>query len=531
LAPTRLRSILFRAAPTIIVLGVFLLGFAGRPEDNAWLNRSHLWGPGDPFYSASDEKYVGSPSLIWRGRPGYRGTSEYELGGVVNPVELNRYGLRDDEIGRKTAGTIRILNIGDSATWGLNLQSRAETYSDQMEELLRRRAGDGPGGREAARRYEVVNGGTIGYTSLQGLQFLRRAVDDLEPDVVTVYLGNNDPAPARMKDSERILRAFPALRDALGRNFFYLLLQKGILSLRAGHAETAWDRFLGTMNTRDDAPAFRSSREYYEELARVSPDEYEASLRGIAALSKEKGFRLILLKVPENLLWPLNGQPTLDKAAAQGRYWCPVYVEGGYLARAQAGGPPGGNSLAGHPYLSLLTPERLNELAERAGESPLSRVSRLLAMKNNADLPDKDRIRATHNLGVWNLIQGKTEEGTALLETAAGWCDRCEKCPIPADVGQICYSLGIARFLSGEEAEARVILRKARTVFPFAMCPDYEERFDRVVRELGVEWIDLPSLFSDADPRFFGSALLHDWVHPSAEGNRVIAKALAERIP
>ena len=59
------------------------------------------------------------------------------------------------------------------------------------------------------------------------------------------------------------------------------------------------------------------------------------------------------------------------------------------------------------------------------------------------------------------------------------------------------------------------------------MSPDYEERFDAVVRDLKVEWIDLPGAFERADPEFLGSALIHDWVHPERRGNRVIAEKLA----
>ena len=51
-----------------------------------------------------------------------------------------------------------------------------------------------------------------------------------------------------------------------------------------------------------------------------------------------------------------------------------------------------------------------------------------------------------------------------------------------------------------------------------------------MVTELGEEWIDLPSLFREADPRFRGSSLIHDWVHPNAEGNAIIARAIAARL-
>jgi hypothetical protein len=62
------------------------------------------------------------------------------------------------------------------------------------------------------------------------------------------------------------------------------------------------------------------------------------------------------------------------------------------------------------------------------------------------------------------------------------------------------------------------------------MSPDYTARFERGVEEFDVERIDLPRLFVAVDPEFHGSALLHDWVHPNAMGNRIIAEALATRL-
>jgi lysophospholipase L1-like esterase len=92
------------------------------------------------------------------------------------------------------------------------------------------------------------------------------------------------------------------------------------------------------------------------------------------------------------------------------------------------------------------------------------------------------------------------------------------------------HNLGVARLLLDRADAAFEAFRDARKTWPFAISPDYEERFQRVVEQEQVDWIDLPKLFADADPRFRGSALLHDWVHPNKVGNEVIARALADEL-
>ena len=75
-----------RLAPTLILIGVFLLGFLGSPENSGWLNRSPLWGPGDPFFTNTEKQFVASPPLVWRGRPNFRGDAAYPFAGVPNPL-------------------------------------------------------------------------------------------------------------------------------------------------------------------------------------------------------------------------------------------------------------------------------------------------------------------------------------------------------------------------------------------------------------------------------------------------------------
>ena len=112
------------------------------------------------------------PALTFRNRRG----AEFPDAGVT----INSLGLRGTEVRpRKRPGSTRILALGDSCTFG-----GGRPYPGILQRRLDRRFGEG--------RFEVLNAGVIGYTSLHGLEWLERELLTLEPDVVTIYFGWND---------------------------------------------------------------------------------------------------------------------------------------------------------------------------------------------------------------------------------------------------------------------------------------------------------------------------------------------------
>jgi lysophospholipase L1-like esterase len=496
----------------VAVLGVFALGFLGTPEDSAWLNSSPLWGPGDPFYENAGDRFVANPILIWRGRPSYSGTTAYQRGGVENAFSHNRLGFRDDE--PKADAALQVLNIGDSATWGLNLARQNQTYSAQLEQLLQ---------DQGTRAVEVFNAGTIGYSSLQGVRFLQYHAESLGADVVTVYLGNNDPAAGGMKDADRSPELLAGLRAALSRNVFYLLLQKACLSLRAQEA-TQRSQDLEQQMSEGMGTIFQSREVFYDKLARVTPDQYETNLRTMVELVRDRGQRVVLLKVPMNLLWPPVTRPRLGNAFASG-YWCPLYVKRGYIARSLRG-EQDPESFLGHPYLSRVT---LADVRSHFQNKPQPLERQILDMERAVASGSfgSAAVKICHNLGIVRLLQGRVEQAVALLRRAAGFAAQPGQSPLPSLRARVHYSLGVALLEQGQRDEALGELLRVRKLWPFGMSPDYEQRFTRVVKELQVEWIDLPAEFAAADPQFGGSSLILDWVHPDARGNRVIAEALA----
>jgi lysophospholipase L1-like esterase len=83
----------------------------------------------------------------------------------------------------KPAGSIRVLAIGDSTTFGWGVGDQ-ETYCAELERLLRH---EFPG-----RRIEVINGGVAAYDLRHDARLLKYFAPRLQPDIVLVGLYWND---------------------------------------------------------------------------------------------------------------------------------------------------------------------------------------------------------------------------------------------------------------------------------------------------------------------------------------------------
>jgi len=93
----------------------------------------------------------------------------------------NGFGLRGDPV--RDDGSIRILTVGDSCTWGWGV-GQEEAYPAVLQRLLDERHGAG--------RYQVLNAGVPGYTTYEGLIYLRERGLALKPAVVIADYGFNE---------------------------------------------------------------------------------------------------------------------------------------------------------------------------------------------------------------------------------------------------------------------------------------------------------------------------------------------------
>jgi lysophospholipase L1-like esterase len=106
-------------------------------------------------------------------------TAGYDHGGI----RVNQLGFRGAEVSQqKPSGVLRIVAMGDSTTFGL--AGHDCPYPAQLEARLSSTYG--------RSRVEVVNAGVEGYSVVYALRQYPKQIRELDPDIVTVYIGWND---------------------------------------------------------------------------------------------------------------------------------------------------------------------------------------------------------------------------------------------------------------------------------------------------------------------------------------------------
>lgn len=222
--------------------------------------------------------FEGDPLLLWRLKPG--------LDHVVwdfTVVSTNSQHLRSADplqsIQAKQPGTIRIVCLGDSVTFGYRIpavwpdkpteyDSEWLPYPMLLEKHLR---AANPG-----RNIEVITMAVPGYTSHQGLAWLRRDVDQLRPDLLIVSFGWNDASFSDAPDREAINTGW----RAFGVRWL----------IDNSHAFAHATRYL-----RSRQQAATSIR---RPVTRVSEQEYLNNFQQLIQLAKGKGAGLVILAAP-----------------------------------------------------------------------------------------------------------------------------------------------------------------------------------------------------------------------------------------
>lgn len=225
--------------------------------------------------------FEGDPLLLWRLKP--------DLDRVVwdfTVISTNSDHLRaqqsSDTLKSKQPGAIRIVCLGDSVTFGFRVPvvwpDKPTDYDREwlpfpmlLEKQLR--------AANPKQTIDVVTMAVPGYTSHQGLAWLRRDLDNLQPDLLIVSFGWNDASFSDVPDREAIQTNWSAVSTRW-------LVDHSQMFAHLTH----W------LRTRDKAAPSVSRGP--RPAPRVSEQEYLDNMIAIDSLARERGSKVIVLAAP-----------------------------------------------------------------------------------------------------------------------------------------------------------------------------------------------------------------------------------------
>lgn len=111
----------------------------------------------------------------------YVGNPEYRLDDGYRP--FNSRGFRQPEWTAKKEGTLRIVALGGSTTYGVYSRDGQDVWPALVEKMLRNQWGSG---------IEVLNLGAHAYTAYEIIGVTAMLVPILSPDIVLIHVGAND---------------------------------------------------------------------------------------------------------------------------------------------------------------------------------------------------------------------------------------------------------------------------------------------------------------------------------------------------
>ncbi len=239
----------------------------------------------------ADEKqstiFEGDPLLLWRLKP--------NLDHVVwdfTVLSTNSEHLRAEQayqhLSAKQPGTIRIVCLGDSVTFGYRVPvvwpDKPSEYDPEwlpfpmlLEKQLR--------AANPARSVEVITMAVPGYTSHQGLTWLRRDLNRLNPDLLTVSFGWNDASLSDVPD-----------REAVRTNWYAVAVRWLVDHSQAFAHATRWLRAREALKQEAEAEAHPHVRS--RPVPRVPHQEYLNNMLAIEDLAHRHGTAVIVIAAP-----------------------------------------------------------------------------------------------------------------------------------------------------------------------------------------------------------------------------------------
>jgi len=220
--------------------------------------------------------FEGDPLLLWRLKPNLK-SAVWDF----TVLSTSSQHFRSDRvIAKKPASALRIVCLGDSVTFGYRVPvvwpDKPQEYDPEwlpfpmlLEKHLR--------AANPSQEIEVIAMAVPGYTSHQGLAWLRRDVDFLQPDLLVVSFGWNDVSFSDAAD-----------RDAIRTNW-YAVGTRWLIDRSQAFAHTT--RWLRSGRQEQASPARRP-------VPRVSDQEFVNNIRAIVTIARARSAGVIVMAAP-----------------------------------------------------------------------------------------------------------------------------------------------------------------------------------------------------------------------------------------
>jgi len=422
-----------------------------------------------------------NPLLLWRFRPNVH----------KSIFQTNSDGLLGSDISiPKPANTYRILLLGDSAPVGLGLHKREDAFGEQLVKILNQKHPD--------KKFELVNAAVSGYTSLQGLTYLKNYGLKYSPDLIIVYFGNNDASQNGYISDKELMNRNPQLVGFLGT---------------LNHLATY--RFLKELILPIKASLEKKQKEKKEVVVRVSPEDYYQNIEGMIKFAKDNNMKIVLINVPVPLEWP---------SGLQFKIFANLKTEKGELVMADET-----QSLLKRKVSYCIDWVHFAKVYDKIDWYSITVFKSAYEDQGNIDsskafyekglIFQPDNFTYLNNLGVLYWREGNYKVAENLFRKAIAQ---------DSSYALLHYNLGIALKNAGELVEAQKELERAKELdFQSLRIKNaYREKLKNLSLKYEVPLVDAVSAFS----KIGNEILFIDHCHPTQEGHRIIAEEIYKTI-
>jgi len=463
----------------LIVLEIILRAADLFPAERLFEKRESSSSWQENLFSGFMGIHEPDPDLLWKMKPNLNKSF----------VHTNSHGLTGPEIDyKKPSGTYRILYLGDSTPLGIGLADWRGSFVWQIARILE---------TQLNRKVDMVNASTAGYSSLQGLKYFLTEGLRYNPDLVLIYLGNNDASyNGYRSDSALMAEAarFRGIKKVLNNFRIYKLLKSIILPLKSG-ANSDSEKSLAV---------------------RVSPENYKANLEEIIQTCAENDIDLILNTIPVPLTWP----PGVEfKVFTTGRDTISGTL---FMPELQRDMLHQNKSLAldwqmFRENYGSFDPWSLNVLKSAYTDS--GDVDANIKRYENLLNENSDDATLLNNLGMLFWKKDQTDSAILYLNRAS---------EIEIGDPSILYNLGMAHRRAGDIDSAEYYLNRARNndFNSLRIKSGYNDIISALAHEHNIPFIDFVDIFN-RDNR---EKLFVDHCHPNPDGHRIMAESLARKI-